>query len=110
MMASAGAWSGGDLDRFMALSYERGPDTIFVTAHGLITGYDAIEQHYKEAYGSAKDGLGTLTFSQLRVKPIAPDYAIVYGNFALVPARPGQATGRRVRPRLPQERPGLADH
>ncbi len=88
---SAVAWNRGDVGQFVAVSYEKSPQTVFVTQGGLVTGYAAITKRYAEKYGSRAGGLGKLSFAGLSVRPLTPDYAITYGTFRLVPASGRQA-------------------
>jgi uncharacterized protein (TIGR02246 family) len=76
---SAAAWNQGDLAGFME-SYERSPDTIYVSAHDVIRGYAAIEAHYAAAYGGPT---GTLMFSELTIRPLGDDHAVVVGRYHL---------------------------
>lgn len=89
---SAEAWSRGDLDGFMA-SYERSPQTAFVTPLGVVRGWEAMRDRYRRRYGGA-GGLGALTFSDLEETRLGPDHAILYGRFHLLrPGTPKEATG-----------------
>ena len=79
---SAAAWRRGDLDGFMA-SYERSPQTAFVTSSGVVRGWEALRDRYRKRYGGA-GGLGALTFSDLEETVLGHDYAILYGRFHLL--------------------------
>ncbi len=81
---SALAWNHGDIKSFMAISYERSPETVYLTAQGPVTGYDAIEALYAGRWSKRAGGSGTLSTENLRFKHLSPDYAIVYGDYRLV--------------------------
>lgn len=76
---SAAAWSAGDLDAFMEC-YENSPDTVYISASRLVTGYEAIRAMYAERFGGA---MGFLRIKVLQVKPIATSHAMAVGAYAL---------------------------
>jgi uncharacterized protein (TIGR02246 family) len=86
---SAAAWNRGDLTAFMQ-SYERSPDTVYISSHAVIHGYDAIRTHYATAHPGA---LGTLTFSGLAVRPLGADYAVAVARWHLAMADGTRPTG-----------------
>jgi uncharacterized protein (TIGR02246 family) len=86
---SAAAWNRGDLSAFMR-SYERSPDTVYISSHAVIHGYDAIRTHYATAHPGA---MGTLTFSGLAVRPLGADYAVVVARWHLAMADGKKPTG-----------------
>jgi hypothetical protein len=75
---SAEAWNHGDIKGFVAISYERSPTTVYLTAQGPVIGYDAIESLYTQRWSKRAGGPGTLSTENLQFKPLSPDYAIVY--------------------------------
>jgi len=81
---SAEAWNHGDIKGFVAISYERSPTTVYLTAQGPVMGYDAIESLYTQRWSKRAGGPGTLSTENLQFKPLSPDYAIVYGDYRLV--------------------------
>jgi uncharacterized protein (TIGR02246 family) len=81
---SAQAWNRGDIKGFVDIGYERSPGTVYLTAQGPVMGYDAIESLYTQRWAQRTGGPGTLSTENLRFKPLAPDYAIVYGDYHLV--------------------------
>jgi uncharacterized protein (TIGR02246 family) len=83
MQASADAWNRGDVKGFVAISYERGPDTVFVTAHGPVRGSDAIARRYADHYARQPGGMGRLSFTDISVRSLGPGYAILYGSYRL---------------------------
>lgn len=80
LQAQADAWNAGDLDKFMT-AYLRSPEISFVSADGEQRGYDALEARYRKKYGSNRDTMGTLSFSNLRVQPLGDSDALCIGNW-----------------------------
>jgi uncharacterized protein (TIGR02246 family) len=76
---SAAAWSAGDLDAFMEC-YEDSPDTVYLSATRLVSGYAAIRAMYAERFGKS---MGSLKIKVLQVKPIGTSHALVVGSYAL---------------------------
>ena len=72
-------WNAGQLDAFMR-SYERSPATTYVNAKAVIRGYDSIRQHYASTYGAHP---GTLSLSDLAIRPLGADYAVVVARWHL---------------------------
>ncbi len=105
---SAAAWNRGDLTAFMQ-SYERSPDTVYISSHAVIHGYDAIRAHYATAHPGA---MGTLTFSGLAVRPLGAGYAVVVARWHLAMADGTKPTGlfSLVLHRTPAGWKIIADH
>jgi ketosteroid isomerase-like protein len=89
LVREAAAWNRGDLDGYLS-GYERAPTTTMVGGDKLMRGWDAIAKRYREKYGD-KARMGTLTFSELDVRPLGADFALAIGHWAL--AREGAAGG-----------------
>jgi len=79
MQKSAADWNKGDLAGFMG--FYDGSATM-MSRHGLI-GTDSMMAHYQQTY--FKDGAPKqqLSFDQLKVTPLAGDYALLTGRFTL---------------------------
>jgi uncharacterized protein (TIGR02246 family) len=95
MMAdSAAAWNRGDLPAF-ASYYEDSPQTTFMGRDVIHGGKQAILDRYRKAYPT-RDAMGTLTFSEIEVRPLATGLALVTGKFELkrTAAGGGPAWGR----------------
>ena len=92
ILKSADDWNRGDLNAFMQ-SYETSPDTTFVGVE-VARGTDAVLARYRRTYSSVEQ-MGKTTFSELRVRPLSPDLAIVTGRFTLErkPELGGRKTG-----------------
>jgi uncharacterized protein (TIGR02246 family) len=82
MMAdSADAWNRGDLPAF-ASYYEDSPQTTFMGREVIRGGKQAILERYRKAYPT-RDAMGTLTFSEIEVRPLATGLTLVTGKFEL---------------------------
>ncbi len=86
------AWNRGDVDDFMR-GYKDSPDTTFI-GKSIAQGYAPILARYKKTYASP-DAMGKLDFSDIVVRPLGPDYAVVTGKFHLArtAAGGGDASG-----------------
>ena len=91
---SEAAWNRGDLATF-ASDYEDAPTTTFVGRELTRGGVDAILARYKKGYPTP-EALGTLTFSEIEVRPLGEGDALALGRFALkrTAAGGGDAAGR----------------
>ncbi|MEI9972056.1 MAG: SgcJ/EcaC family oxidoreductase [Ignavibacteriota bacterium] len=94
MQNSQANWNRGDLVAFAA-DYEDSPDTTFVGKDVTRGGVAAIQARYQSHYPN-KDAMGTLTYSELSVRVLTPDFVLVNGKFALqrTAAGGGDASGR----------------
>jgi uncharacterized protein (TIGR02246 family) len=73
-------WNKGDIDDFMK-GYKDSPDTTFI-GKTIQRGYQPILARYKAAYATP-DAMGKLTFSELDIRMLGPDHAVVVGKFHL---------------------------
>ena len=94
LKVSEAAWNRGDLAAF-ASDYEDAPTTTFVGREVTRGGVDAILARYQRSYPTA-EARGTLTFSEIEVRPLGEGYALAIGRFALkrTAAGGGDAAGR----------------
>jgi uncharacterized protein (TIGR02246 family) len=74
------AWNRGDIDTFMH-GYKDAPDTTFI-GKTLRQGYRPILENYKTRYGT-NEAMGKLDFSELAVRMLGKDYAVVTGKYHL---------------------------
>jgi uncharacterized protein (TIGR02246 family) len=74
------AWNKGDIEDFMH-GYNDSPDTTFI-GKTIAHGYQPILQRYKTAYAN-RDIMGKLTFTELDVRMLGPNHAVVVGKFHL---------------------------
>jgi uncharacterized protein (TIGR02246 family) len=81
MTDSAEAWNRGDLPAF-ASYYEDSPETTFMGKTIVRGGTKAILERYQKSYPT-RDAMGTLTFSEMEVRPLAKGVALVTGRFDL---------------------------
>jgi uncharacterized protein (TIGR02246 family) len=80
LVAQEDAWNKGDLAGF-ASSYKDAPDTLFIT-HQVSRGYAGLIDEYKRDYPT-RAAMGTLAFSDLEVRPLDENYAVVIGKYHL---------------------------
>jgi ketosteroid isomerase-like protein len=73
--------------------YKNSPDTTFI-GQTIAHGYQPILERYKAAYANS-DAMGRLTFSELDVRMLGPDHAVVVGKYHLTrtAAGGGDASG-----------------
>ena len=88
------AWNRGDLPAF-ASYYEDSPQTTFIGREVVRGGTQAILDRYRRAYPT-REAMGTLTFSEIEVRPLADGLALATGRFSLqrTAAGGGDASGR----------------
>ena len=91
---SAAAWNRGDLPAF-ASYYEDSAQTTFMGREIVHGGTQAILDRYRKAYPT-REAMGTLTFSEIEVRPLATGLVLVSGKFELkrTAAGGGAAWGR----------------
>jgi uncharacterized protein (TIGR02246 family) len=94
MSDSADAWNRGDLPAFAAY-YEDSPQTTFMGREIVRGGTQAILERYRKSYPN-RDAMGTLTFSEIDVRPLVTGLALVTGKYELkrTAAGGGAAWGR----------------
>ena len=88
MQAQTDAWNRGDVDGFMT-AYKESDETTYIGKQ-IAHGYEHIRARYKEHYTSP-EAMGKLTFSDLNVRSLGENFAVVTGKFAL--ARSAAAGG-----------------
>jgi uncharacterized protein (TIGR02246 family) len=74
------AWNRGDIDTFMH-GYNDSPETTFI-GKTIAHGYAPILARYKKTFAT-RAAMGTLNFSDLTVKILGQNYAVVIGKFHL---------------------------
>jgi len=80
LVAQEDAWNKGDLAGF-ASSYKDAPDTLFITRQ-VSRGYAGLIDEYKRDYPT-RAAMGTLAFSELEVRTLDENYAVVIGKYHL---------------------------
>ncbi len=81
MTAQEAAWNRGDVDGFMN-GYARSRETVFVSGDSVTRGWQTVHDRYKKKYATAEQ-MGWLRFSDLEIKALAPDCAVVLGRWEL---------------------------
>ncbi|WP_431212814.1 YybH family protein [Puia sp. P3] len=81
MTDQTAAWNRGDIDDFMK-GYWNNDSLVFIGKSGPSYGYAAALARYKSNYDSP-DKMGQLTFSEIKITRLAPDYCFVIGKWAL---------------------------
>jgi uncharacterized protein (TIGR02246 family) len=91
---SEAAWNKGDLVAF-ASYYEDSPETTYVGREVTRGGTQAILERYRRAYPN-RDAMGTLTFTEIEIRTLAPNVALAMGKYGLKrsAAGGGDASGR----------------
>ncbi len=77
---SSKAWNRGDVDAFMK-SYEDSPQTVYIGSKTIVHGYAAIRARYVGHYKPGQ--MGTLSVSDLAVRPLGTDYAVATARWHL---------------------------
>jgi len=81
MKQSEDAWNRGDLPAF-ARFYEDSPETTFIGREVTHGGFQAILERYRKSYPT-RERMGTLTFSSIETRALAPGVALLTGEFHL---------------------------
>jgi len=79
--SSQAAWNRGDLPAFAA-AYEDSPETTFIGREVTRGGAQAILDRYRRTYPN-REAMGTLTFSELEIRTLAPNVALATGKYEL---------------------------
>jgi len=85
------AWNRGDVESFMR-GYKDSPDTTFL-GKTISHGYAPILERYRKAYAT-REAMGTLDFSELTVRMLGADYAVVTGRYHLARTAEGGGEAR----------------
>ncbi|HMJ06640.1 MAG TPA: nuclear transport factor 2 family protein [Chthoniobacterales bacterium] len=81
LQAQAEAWNRGDIDAYMN-GYARNAATEFVGGDTLTRGWQTVRDRYKKKYDS-RAKMGRLSFSEVKVRLLSPDAALVIGRWRL---------------------------
>jgi uncharacterized protein (TIGR02246 family) len=82
--AQTSAWNRGDIEGFMD-GYARSEEIVFVSGDTVTHGWQIVLDRYKKNYDT-REKMGTLAFSDLDVKVINKDTAVVIGRWQLTRA------------------------
>src|SRR5687767_6099912 len=84
------AWNRGSIEGYMD-GYDRSAETVFISGDSLTRGWQTVLERYKKNYDS-REKMGTLSFSEVEIKVLSKDAAIVFGRWQL--QAPTQPHGR----------------
>lgn len=89
---SEAAWNHGDLEAF-ASDYEDSPQTTFIGREVTHGGRKAIVDRYRKGYPT-REAMGTLHFSEIEVRGLAPGLAVANGKWHIQRSGGGESAGR----------------
>jgi ketosteroid isomerase-like protein len=82
------AWNNGDLDRFMN-TYLKSDTLTFASVDGELRGWDTVRARYQKKYGTNKESMGHLAFSDLEITPLGHTHALAIGHWHITnPGKP----------------------
>lgn len=76
------AWNKGDVDAFLE-GYWHSEELTFSGSSGTFRGYNAVRERYKKGYPD-RQAMGKLDFSELEVRKLGPDSALILGHWHLM--------------------------
>src|SRR5690348_17456572 len=76
------AWNRGDLEGYMAGF--KNPDVVFVSGGRFQDGWKGTLDHYLRDYGGSAERRGRLHFYNMKVELLAPDAAMLVGQYRLI--------------------------
>jgi uncharacterized protein (TIGR02246 family) len=79
--AQQAAWNRGDIEGFMD-GYAREETTTFISGDSVTRGWRTVLERYRARYDS-RAKMGTLTFSEIELKPLSPFYTLAAGRWQL---------------------------
>jgi beta-aspartyl-peptidase (threonine type) len=95
------AWNRGDLEGFMA-GYWKSPELSFSSGRDRQLGWQQTFDRYKKRYQDKGREMGKLTFSDVEVRLLRPDLALVQGVWKLDKAQPADGRYTLLVQRLPE--------
>lgn len=75
------SWNAGDIKGYMA-GYKQSDSLRFASGGNVTYGWETTLERYQRGYPD-KASMGTLTFSNIDIKLISPDAALVFGKWEL---------------------------
>jgi ketosteroid isomerase-like protein len=75
------AWNRADIPAFLE-GYWHSPELTFSGSEGIARGYDGVLARYQRSYPDRR-AMGELEFSELEIRSLAPDAALVLGHWHL---------------------------
>lgn len=85
--AQAAAWNRGDVAGYME-GYAKEETTTFVSGDTITRGWQTVLERYKSRYDT-REKMGTLTFTELELKPLSEFYFMATGRWQLTLADGG---------------------
>lgn len=87
-------WNRGDIIAFLR-GYDRSAEITFLGQSGVSRGFDGVQQRYQRNYATPEK-MGKLRFSEIEVRTLGDNHALVLGKFELTraPEHGGPASGR----------------
>ncbi len=82
LQLQADSWNRGDLDAFMS-GYLKSADTSYTSGGTIVWGYEALRQRYQTKYGSSRETMGKLKFSDLKCFELGAANELVIGHWHL---------------------------
>ena len=90
MAGSAAAWNNGDLDGHLAI-YDS--SATFMSAKGLIT-VAALKENFQKKFFNGSKPVQQLGFSEIQVRPLGNEFALITGKFILSGGGKPEQSGR----------------
>ena len=81
LMAQKNAWNDGDIRLFMQ-GYWNSPELTFAGSKGFTRGWQPVLERYEKTY-AGMEAMGKLDFSELEIRPLSSDAALVLGRWHL---------------------------
>lgn len=81
LTAQQQAWNRGDIPVFLE-GYWNSPELTFAGSDGIVRGYEGLLDRYRKSYPDQAH-MGELEFSQLEIRPLGPEAALVLGRWHL---------------------------
>ena len=91
LKAQQAAWNRGDVEAFLT-GYWHSPGLTFSGSNGVARGWDGVVARYKKNYPD-RDSMGELDFSDLEIRFLGPDAALVLGKWHLKRETAGDVGG-----------------
>jgi uncharacterized protein (TIGR02246 family) len=76
------AWNKGDLLEFME-GYWKSKDLTFYSGKDKHLGWDKALERYQKRYQSEGKEMGQLSFAELEIQVLSPEFAVVKGRFSV---------------------------
>jgi ketosteroid isomerase-like protein len=82
LQQQADAWNRGDLGAFMT-GYLKSAEISYTAGGTEVWGYEALKERYEKKYGSDRESMGKLQFSDLKISELGRDHALCIGRWHL---------------------------